>query len=89
MHIGVPDVRGLLRLEQKLVDAGITFFRWDEPDDDLGFTSIATVPLCGKIREVLQNYRLLKHRWPVALGSALPSKGGREQVQPLPGQPLS
>jgi hypothetical protein len=59
--IGVPDVRALDRVQLKLRDAGITFFHWDEPDDDLGFTAIATVPIRGPLRDVLKNYRILKH----------------------------
>jgi hypothetical protein len=73
--IGVPDVRALARVQLKLRDAGITFFHWDEPDGDLGFTAIATVPIRGALRDVLANYRLLKH-----------DRGRREASRPVESQ---
>lgn len=59
--IGVPNLKSLHKVKAKLEENFITHLCWSEPDNDLGFTAVATVPLCGKIREVLSNYRLWKH----------------------------
>lgn len=56
--IGMPNMRSLVRVERKLQESGISHFSWHEPDYDMGFTAIATVPLRGEIRKVLANYRL-------------------------------
>lgn len=56
--IGVPNLKSLLKVERKLMEAQIHYFAWHEPDNDMGFTSIATVPLSGHIRSILSNYRL-------------------------------
>lgn len=56
--IGIPNIRSLSKVERKLQENSISHFSWHEPDFDLGFTSIATVPLSGDIRKVLENYRL-------------------------------
>lgn len=60
VYIGVPDKNALNRVLKKLKDHQIPQFPWIEPDNDFGFTSIATIPLTDSIRCVLRNYRLLK-----------------------------
>lgn len=59
--IGVPDVAALKRAQYKLSDLGIVHYAWHEPDGDLGFTSIATVPLGREEKEPLKQYRLWRH----------------------------
>lgn len=61
VYIGVPDINALNRVLKKLKDNQIPHFPWIEPDNDFGFTSIATIPLNPSIKEVLKNYRLLKY----------------------------
>ena len=55
--IGVPDVRALNRVVRKLEEAQIPHYCWHEPDNDFGFTAIATAAL-GEERKALANYRL-------------------------------
>lgn len=67
------------------MDAGITYHSWHEPDDDIGFTAIATVPLTGEIRGVLANYRLYQYQSPLPRGISActpPSKGGGAGLSP-------
>jgi len=56
--IGVPDVKALERVIQKLRDNHIEFAAFDEPDDNLGLTAVATVPLNEEQRLVFQNYKI-------------------------------
>lgn len=56
--IGVPDLKALLRVDQKLKDNQIEHCNWEEPDYDYGFTAICTAPLMGEKREVLKKYRV-------------------------------
>lgn len=56
--IGLPNVRALERAVAKLCAAGITYYRWNEPDNDLGFTALCTVPIAGPQRAALANYRV-------------------------------
>lgn len=56
--IGVPDKKAIQRVVQKLKDHRIDFSVFDEPDDDLGLTAVATVPLSAEQRSILQNYKL-------------------------------
>lgn len=46
------------RVQTKLVQNQIPHFAWEEPDFDLGFTSITTVPLDFEQKQVLKNYRV-------------------------------
>ena len=62
--IGLPNVAALQRAEVKLRANGIPHYPWHEPDNDMGFTSIATAPISGEQRKVLQNYRV--YNFPVA-----------------------
>ena len=47
-------------MEKKLADNAIDHVSWEEPDYDMGFTAIATVPLTGEQKLPLANYRLWK-----------------------------
>ena len=58
--IGVPDVSALNRVRAKLEGLQIPHYAWHEPDGDLGFTAITTVPLDGDTKQLLANYRLYK-----------------------------
>lgn len=74
--IGVPDVAALKRVRDKLVQNQIPHFAWTEPDFDLGFTSITTIPLDFEQKQVLKNYRVysssrgLTIKAPAAAGDA-------------------
>jgi hypothetical protein len=56
--IGVPDLAALKRVQKKLADYQIPHFSWIEPDFELGFTSIATIPLTYEQKQLLKNYRV-------------------------------
>jgi len=56
--IGVPDIAALERVRAKLRANQIAAHYWHEPDNDLGFTAIATIPLNAEQKQVLANYRL-------------------------------
>jgi hypothetical protein len=56
--IGVPDKEALERVSDKLRRHRIAHYRYEEPDDFMGFTAIATVPLTVEEKAVLSNYRL-------------------------------
>lgn len=56
--IGVPNKTSLQKTLKKLKDNQIPHFQYVEPDDNLGLTAIATVPIQGSIRDVLYNYRI-------------------------------
>lgn len=56
--IGIPDLECLCRAESKLAAHFIPHVSWHEPDGDLGFTSIATIPISSEQKKVLSNYRL-------------------------------
>ncbi len=58
--IGLPDIKGLKRVLAKLKHNRIPHYEWHEPDNDFGFTAIATIPLDEEQRKVLKNYRLFK-----------------------------
>ena len=58
MLIGVADEAALQRVEAKLVAHQIPHYSWTEPDEDLGFTAIATAPISGEQRNTLRNYRV-------------------------------
>lgn len=58
--IGVPDLAALNRVRAKLESVQIPHYCWVEPDNDLGFTAIATIALTEEEKEPLRNYRLWK-----------------------------
>lgn len=64
--IGVPNISALNRVLRKLEEHQILHYCWKEPDYNFGFTALATEPISGSKREVLGNYRLLKHNSGVA-----------------------
>ena len=55
--IGVPNQKSLLRVIEKLRLNQIEFSAFDEPDHDLGISSVATVPLDAEQRAILKNYK--------------------------------
>lgn len=90
--IGVPNKAALERAQRKLAQHAIPHCAWVEPDMDLGFTSIATIPLDCIQKQVLANYRL----WSPMLArssekeqSAAPKAAERSEVQFLSGEPPS
>ncbi|MNK09892.1 hypothetical protein D3C87_278800 [compost metagenome] len=54
----VDNQEQLKKLAVKLKEKSIVHSKFFEPDDDLGYTSITTVPLTGDQRKVFSNYRL-------------------------------
>ncbi len=60
VYIGLPNRASLEKALEKLKAHQIVHARWDEPDFDLGFTSIATAPLSNQEKSVLSNYRVWK-----------------------------
>jgi hypothetical protein len=87
--IGVPDLPALNRVQRKLAGCGIPHCAWIEPDNDMGFTSIATVPLSREEKEPLAHYRLW--RLPIHACSSekeQPVLTGRSVVQVHPGVPI-
>lgn len=62
--IGVPDKTALFRVINKLKDKEIGYSVFSEPDDNLGLTAVATVPLTQEQRRVLSNYGLWKYAEP-------------------------
>lgn len=58
MLIGLPNVKALTRALTKIQAAQIPHYAWTEPDNDLGFTAIATAPIRGEQRKALENYRV-------------------------------
>jgi len=57
----VPDVSALNRVRMKLESNQILHYCYHEPDNDFGFTSIATAALDQEQRQLLLNYRLWKN----------------------------
>lgn len=85
--IGVPDLAALQRAERKLADNGIPHVSWHEPDNDLGFTSIATIPLSTEEKKCLSNFRL----WACSSEKerlADQKSSGKSVVQFHPGPPV-
>lgn len=87
--IGLPDQSALHRAQKKLALNAIPHCAWTEPDNDLGFTAIATVPIDYEKKKVLANYRLWCPCSPVAQLVEQPSAAGRSGVRALPGEPNS
>lgn len=56
--IGVSNKKALERVIDKLVDNQIGFSDFYEPDNDIGLSAVATVPLTEEQREILRNYKL-------------------------------
>ena len=56
--IGVPDKNSLFRVVERLRAHGIGHRVFYEPDDNMGLSAVATVPLEQDQRRVLSNYRL-------------------------------
>lgn len=56
--VGTPNVKSLRRVIEKLTLNHIGFSAFEEPDNDLGLTAVATVPLNAEQRDVLKNYKL-------------------------------
>ena len=54
----MPDVAALESAVAELAVAGIPHVEWTEPDFDMGFTSIATVPLSREQKAPLAHYPL-------------------------------
>jgi len=56
--IGVRNVASLRRALAIVKDNQIPHYEWSEPDNDLGFTSFATVPMDSEQKQVFEKYRL-------------------------------
>jgi len=48
----------LNNLSKKLNNSGILSYRFFEPDDDMGYTSLTTEPVTDEQRKLFSNYRL-------------------------------
>ena len=82
--IGVPNKEALERVSAKLLHHKIRHYNYSEPDYQMGFTAIATVPLTVEEKKVLSNYRLWKVT-PGEMGNRLaPSVG-----TPAPDSPVA
>lgn len=88
--IGVPNVAALRRVLKKLSDNQIPHYAWSEPDNDMGLTSIATIPLVGEERKPLANYRTYAPVAQLVQSATLPSSGGivEMDVRIVPGAPF-
>jgi hypothetical protein len=71
--IGMPHLASLLKAAKKLKAAQVPHFDWHEPDGDLGFTAIATLPLHGAQKEPLANYRLWRYSPPASVVPSMAS----------------
>jgi hypothetical protein len=71
--IGVPDTRALMRVAAKLADNAIPHCAWREPDLDLGFTAISTIPLRPDQKQCLRNYRLWQPTSPTSSPTPSPT----------------
>lgn len=80
--IGVPDEAALKRVFAKLKANQIQHRPFYEPDGDLGFTAIVTVPLDGVQREALRNYRLFNGRGHEQVSSCAPDKRDSPTIPP-------
>lgn len=58
--IGVPDQAALSRVLNRVKANQVRHYAWIEPDDNLGFTALATEPLDMERKKVFSNYRLYK-----------------------------
>lgn len=78
--VGVPNLKALERVVEKLTLHRIEFSAFFEPDGDLGMTAIATVPLDEEQRAVLRNYRLWNESNNVSLplSSAVRAPGSKD-----------
>jgi hypothetical protein len=76
--IGVPNLDSLNRVLGKLTAKKIPHHAWVEPDNDLGFTAIATVPIDGAERAALANYRLWKETRPCSSNPEQPVLSGKD-----------
>ncbi len=56
--IGVPDKHALFRVVERLKTHDINHHVFYEPDDNMGLSAVATMPLFQEQRRVLSNYRL-------------------------------
>lgn len=54
----VDNEEQLQALSKKLKEKDIVHSKFFEPDDNLGYTSITTVPVTDEQRKVFSNYRL-------------------------------
>lgn len=56
--IGVRNTASLNRVLGIIKDNQVPHYAWSEPDNDLGFTSIATIPIDSEQKKVFEKYRL-------------------------------
>lgn len=78
--IGVPNKKALQKVLLKLQENRIDASAFYEPDNDLGLTAVATVPLTEEQRVVLQNYKIWNLPHPTSSVVRAPSsqdEGGR------------
>lgn len=59
--IGVPDKTALFRVVERLRTHTIDHQVFYEPDDNMGLSAVATVPLEQEQRRVLSSYRLWRN----------------------------
>jgi hypothetical protein len=78
--IGVPDVAALSRVREKLAANALPHYVWIEPDNDLGFTAIATIALTVEQKKVLSSYRLYKFERGRTESTRMPCAGDRDSL---------
>lgn len=60
--LSVPDQESLLQAAAHLEDCGVAHHVFYEPDDDMGYSALATRPLFGCERKALRRYPLYRAR---------------------------
>jgi transcriptional regulator of nitric oxide reductase len=87
--IGVPDLPALNRVKSKLIANGIVHSEWVEPDMDMGFTAMATVPLTVEEKIPLAHYRLWQYSPVAQRAEQLANRKVCESmdVRAIPGEP--
>jgi hypothetical protein len=76
--VGVPSQKALQRVIDKLALNRIEFVVFNEPDNDLGLTAVATVPLNEEQRAALQNYKLWNEKSLLAHSSVVRASTSQE-----------
>jgi len=54
----VKNEEHLIKVNEYLKDRGLKTYMFFEPDDDMGYTSLATEPLHGEDRTIMSRFRL-------------------------------
>lgn len=77
--IGVPDRAGLAEAIRRMIQWGLGYYAWFEPDFDLGLTAVATVPLDRDQRKLFSNYALWRPVSPTSRASSVLERSSLEE----------